>query len=120
MPKMSNSHAFESFTFEGQQDTAKLGLGGSAKFPLALKPAGDWKPTLQESIQTIKQLSESGEIFKQVQQHGGAVLIRGLPITSAQDYSEVAHAFGFPAHEEVGRPPIRTVLAKNVKTANEG
>ncbi|KAJ4423027.1 hypothetical protein N0V82_002294 [Gnomoniopsis sp. IMI 355080] len=51
---------------------------------------------------------------------GGALLIRGLPIHTADDYSEIAHSFGFVAHEEVGRPPIRIVLAKNVKTANEG
>ncbi|KAI0130325.1 hypothetical protein BJ170DRAFT_578513 [Xylariales sp. AK1849] len=117
---MSNSHVFESFTFEGQQDTASFSFGHSAPFPLALKPAGGWEPTLAESIATIKRLSVSGVIFEQVQKHGGALLIRGLPIKTAQDYSEVAHAFGFPAHEEVGRPPIRTVVARNVKTANEG
>lgn len=117
---MSERQLFEAFTFEGQQDTASLGLGTNDLFPLALKPAGAWNPTLEESIQAIKQLSESGELFDQVKRHGGAVLIRGLPITTPQDYSEVAHAFGFSAHEEVGRPPIRTVLAKNVKTANEG
>lgn len=48
------------------------------------------------------------------------MLFRGLPIQTPDDYSEIAHAFGFSAHEEVGRPPIRTVVAKNVKTANEG
>ncbi|KAI0892710.1 Clavaminate synthase-like protein [Annulohypoxylon nitens] len=117
---MSERQLFEAFTFEGQQDAASLGLDTNDLFPLALKPAGAWNPTLEESIQTIKQLSESGELFDQVKRHGGAVLIHGLPITTPQDYSEVAHAFGFSAHEEVGRPPIRTVLAKNVKTANEG
>lgn len=32
----------------------------------------------------------------------------------------MAHAFGFKVHEEVGRPPNSTVLAKNVETVNEG
>lgn len=117
---MAADHVFESFTFEGQQDTAQLGLGHSAPFPLALKPVQGWKPTLQESIEELRRLSQSGAIFEQVRKHGGAVLIRGIPIKTPQDYSEVAHAFGFPAHEEVGRPPIRTELAKNIKTANEG
>ncbi|KAH9894626.1 hypothetical protein F4778DRAFT_283318 [Xylariomycetidae sp. FL2044] len=116
---MSNTQTFEAFEFTGQQDTASFGLL-SAPFPLALKPAGDWKPDLEESIRAIQGISSSGELFDQVRAHGGAVLIRGLPVKTPQDYSQVAHAFGFAAHEEVGRPPLRTVLAKNVKTANEG
>ncbi|KAH8657864.1 hypothetical protein BX600DRAFT_60604 [Xylariales sp. PMI_506] len=117
---MSTKPKFEAFKFEGQQNTADFGFGHSAEFPLALKVAGDSVPTVEESIQAIKELAESGEIFRDVRQHGGAVLIRGLPINTPQEYSDIAHAFGFPAHEEVGRPPIRTILAKNVKTANEG
>ena len=117
---MSERAHFEAFAFAGQQDTATFGLNNSALFPLALKSTDTWKPTLEESIQSIKRLSESGELFERVRDHGGALLIRGLPIKTPQDYSDVAHAFGFSAHEEVGRPPLRTVLAKNVKTANEG
>ncbi|ETS86007.1 hypothetical protein PFICI_04032 [Pestalotiopsis fici W106-1] len=113
-------HRFEAFSFNGQQDTAKLGFDHGVSFPLALRPADGWTPTLDEAIATIRQLSDSGDIFRQVQHHGGAFLIRGLPICTAEDYSKVAHAFGFPPHEEVGRPPLRTVLARNVKTANEG
>ncbi|OTB00537.1 hypothetical protein M426DRAFT_234859 [Hypoxylon sp. CI-4A] len=111
---------FEAFSFAGQQDVLNFGYGANALFPLALEPADDWKPTLEESIRTIKSLSESGEIFDNLGKHGGAVLIRGLPIRTPQEYSDLAHVFGFPVHEEVGRPPLRTVLAKNVKTANEG
>ncbi|KAI5862032.1 Clavaminate synthase-like protein [Durotheca rogersii] len=117
---MSSDHQFEAFTFDGQQDTTNFGLDTSAPFPLALRPANGWNPTLEDSIQAIRRLSESGKIFEDVRIHGGAVLIRGLPIRTPQDYSEVAHAFGFLPHEEVGRPPLRTVLAPNVKTANEG
>ncbi|KAK6063655.1 taurine catabolism dioxygenase [Seiridium cupressi] len=117
---MTDQHGFQSFTFAGQQDTVKFGFDHSAPFPLALRPTDGWKPTLKESVDKIRQLSDSGAIFEQIQHHGGAVLIRGLPIQTPHDYSEVAHAFGFPPHEEVGRPPLRTVLAKNVKTANEG
>ncbi|KAH7024775.1 uncharacterized protein B0I36DRAFT_251075 [Microdochium trichocladiopsis] len=111
---------FEEFLFAGQQDTALLGLPTSAPFPLALRPEGKWEPTLAEAIDTIKRLVESEDFLGRVRGHGGAVLIRGLPISTPDDYSDVAHAFGFEPHEEVGRPPLRTVLAKNVKTANEG
>ncbi|KAI0973182.1 hypothetical protein F4678DRAFT_40667 [Xylaria arbuscula] len=116
---MSKRHSFEEFNFAGQQNTAKFELRG-APFPLALRPADSWEPTISESIDTIKHLVQSENLLGQVREHGGAVLFRGLPITTPQEYSEVAHAFGFEAHEEVGRPPLRTVLAKNVKTANEG
>ncbi|KAK7736648.1 hypothetical protein SLS53_006854 [Cytospora paraplurivora] len=117
---MTSEHTFEPFSFEGQQDVQTFAPLPSAEFPLALRPAGDWKPSLQESVDAIRQLAISGELKELIKKHGGALIIRGLPIKTAEDYSEVAHAFGFVAHEEVGRPPVRTVLAKNVKTANEG
>lgn len=113
-------HRFNSFSFDDQQDTTNFDFNHSASFPLALKPADGWEPTLDEAVEAIRKLAKSGDIFSHLQHHGGAVLIRGLPIQTAEDYSKVAHAFGFPPHEEVGRPPLRTVLAKNVKTANEG
>ena len=111
---------FEDFAFEGQQNNKALGFEWDAPFPLALKAIPTGSPGLSDYIAAIKQLSSSGKLPELVRQHGGAVLIRGIPINSPQDYSDVAHAFGFRAHEEVGRPPMRTVLAKNVKTANEG
>lgn len=117
---MVSDQEFEPFAFEGQVDVNSFSPLLSAEFPLALRPANGWKPSLQESVEVIGQLSSSGELKSLIQRHGGALLIRGLPIKTAEDYSKVAHAFGFVAHEEVGRPPIRTVLAKNVKTANEG
>jgi hypothetical protein len=117
---MAVTPTLESFLFDGQQDTAQLGLGHSAPFPLALKPIQYYEPTLQESIAEFKRLADSGAILEQVRKHGGAALIRGLPIKTSQDFSELAHAFGFPPHEEVGRPPLRAELAKNIKTSNEG
>lgn len=118
--KMASEQKFESFTFEGQEDVKTFSPLPSAEFPLALRPADGWNPSLQESVGAISQLSSSGELKKLIGRHGGALLIKGLPIKTPDDYSKVAHAFGFVAHEEVGRPPIRTVLAKNIKTANEG
>lgn len=110
----------EEFRFEGQRSMSTLGFQSDYSFPLALKVDSGWKPTVTQAADHIRALSTSGPLFDAVQQHGGALIIRGLPIQSAEDYSLIAHAFGFEAHEEVGRPPVRTVLAKNVKTANEG
>ncbi|TVY81454.1 Clavaminate synthase-like protein [Lachnellula suecica] len=111
---------FTEFTFKGQQNTSSLGFQTSLPFPLALKPSRETQPTLPESIAAIQTAISSGALFRRIQDHGGALLLRGLPISTPQEYSELAHAFGLHAHEEVGRPPHRTVLAKNVKTANEG
>lgn len=117
---MSVSEFFKPFSFEGQKDTTELGFPSSFPFPLALRLKDGPRPGLEEVVEAVTAISKSGVLFDLVQQHGGALLIRGLPIHTAADYSAVAHAFGLAAHEEIGRPPNRTVLAKNVKTANEG
>ncbi|KAF7562743.1 hypothetical protein G7046_g1398 [Stylonectria norvegica] len=109
---------FQPFSIPGQQDTTTFGLSWNAPFPLALKANGS--PSLAQSIEALEKLAQSGELTRLVKQHGGAILFRGLPITTPDDYSKIAHAFGFRPHVEVGRPPLRTVLAPNVKTANEG
>ncbi|KAJ4987137.1 taurine catabolism dioxygenase [Stagonosporopsis vannaccii] len=111
---------FKTVELDGQQRTSSFGYADDQLFPLALQTAADWKPDLEEAVTHLESLSKTGTIFELVQRHGGALLIRGLPIKTAEDYSRIAHAFGFAPHEEVGRPPIRTVLARNVKTANEG
>lgn len=92
----------EEFRFEGQRNTSTLGYQENYSFPLALKVDTDWRPTVDEAADHIRTLSTSGALFEAVQQHGGALIIRGLPIQSADDYSLIAHAFGFEAHEEVG------------------
>ncbi|CZR57569.1 uncharacterized protein PAC_07458 [Phialocephala subalpina] len=112
---MAVSDFFTPFTFDGQRDDVAEGT-----FPLALKVKDTTSPTLESSITSLQALSKVGELSSLINHHGGSLLIRGLPIKTPQDYSLAAHAFGFRAHEEVGRPPNRTVLAKNVKTANEG
>lgn len=117
---MANEPKFQPFAFEGQQDIQAFANLPRAEFPLALRPANGWNPSQQDSVEAISHFASSGELKRLIQKHGGALLLRGLPIKTPEDYSIIAHAFGFVAHEEVGRPPIRTVLAKNVKTANEG
>jgi alpha-ketoglutarate-dependent taurine dioxygenase len=110
--------SFKPFTFDGQQETADFVLAWNAPFPLALAVEG--ADDVSSSIKKLRELTESGELHSLIRRHGGAILFRGLPLKTPDDYSKVAHAFGFRHHIEVGRPPLRTVLAPNVKTANEG
>ena len=109
---------FEAISLPNSQSTSTFGYPTSQSFPLALRTTSPL--SISQAIAAITSLRNSGQLSTLLTQHGGALLIRGLPIHTASDYSEVAHAFGFAAHEEVGRPPVRTVLARNVKTANEG
>lgn len=109
---------FEPFTFDSQQDTSTFGLSPSAAFPLALTVNN--VGTIPQAVEAILDFTKSGRLESSVKKHGGAILFRGLPLRTPDDYSKVAHAFGLRPHHEVGRPPLRTVLAPNVKTANEG
>ncbi|KAL2813582.1 hypothetical protein BJX63DRAFT_431923 [Aspergillus granulosus] len=61
--------------------------------------------TIPQAISTISNLADTGHLRNLAKQHGGALLIRSLPIKP-------------PLITAV--PPVRTVLAPNVKTANEG
>ncbi|KAF8866243.1 Clavaminate synthase-like protein [Acephala macrosclerotiorum] len=91
---MTTSNFFVPFTFSGQRDDVSEGL-----FPLALQ-VKDSAPTLESSVSALETMAKSGELSSLLHSHGGALLIRGFPIETPQDYSDV--------------------LAKNVKTANEG
>ncbi|GJN92979.1 hypothetical protein Rhopal_006024-T1 [Rhodotorula paludigena] len=50
----------------------------------------------------------------------GALLLRDIPVKSANDFSRLLHAFGWTAHIDVGNPVNRVVHAPNVANANEG
>ncbi|KAL4938457.1 hypothetical protein BDV06DRAFT_231878 [Aspergillus oleicola] len=109
---------FEPFEFDGQRDTEDFGLPLSAPFPLALKATNI--TTVPEAVSAIRSFTNSNALRSLTRKHGGAILIRGPPIATPHDYSEIAHAFGLKPHIKIGRPPLRTILAPNVKTANEG
>ncbi|KAF4918698.1 Clavaminate synthase-like protein [Colletotrichum viniferum] len=76
---------FEAFKVPGQQDTAKFGLSWSSSFPLGLK--ANKTLNLTESIEAVQRFTRSGDLIKLIGQHGGAALIRGLPIKTPDDYS---------------------------------
>lgn len=50
----------------------------------------------------------------------GVILFRGFPVKEAAAFSEFVGAFRFPnPHREIGLAGKRSVVAENIKTANE-
>lgn len=90
----------------------------NTSFPVSLKPY-DTDATLSQKVSDIKKLVKSGEIRRLLNTHGG-IYFQDLNILNAEEFSEFAHAFGYVPHEDIGNPVRRTILAKNVATANEG
>ena len=100
------------------QRTATIGKH-QVVFPGVITPLESG--VFQKHLETIK-ATPRDEIVGLLQKHGGAIVLRGFGHSSAQEFSDLAHALrlGPRPHQEVGRPPRRTVLAKGVSTANEG
>lgn len=108
---------FESFALPTSNQRA-LGAPHPAGtvLPLALRPSAP--TTLDAAITRIRALQSTDELTALLASHG-ALLFRGLPITSAHDFSAFAHAFGYARHEIVGIVVERGELAPNVAPANE-
>ncbi|KAK5661146.1 hypothetical protein OQA88_11037 [Cercophora sp. LCS_1] len=87
-------------------------------FPLSLRPTRA-DASLDEIVAEVRDLSASGRIKSLLNRHG-AVYFQGLGLRNPHEFSKFAHAFGWKAHEDIGNPVRRTILAKNVATANEG
>ena len=100
------------------QRSARIGKN-PVVFPGIITPLGSG--VFHKNLESIGATSRD-EIVGLLQKHGGALLLRGFGLSSAQDFSDIVHALGLGPHphQEVGRPPRRTVLAKGVSTANEG
>ncbi|KAF9019646.1 Clavaminate synthase-like protein [Hymenopellis radicata] len=95
----------------------------SPPFPETLLFPGIYgPPSSRDNSENLLGDVPSGSEFKALlKAHGGAVIFRGFGVETAEDFSR----FGFatkvgPPHDEVGRPPLRTIYAENVVTANEG
>lgn len=63
------------------------------------------------AVKLVEQWAASGELKETLKAHGGALVLRGLPLPTADAFSKVAFAtkVGTVPHVEVGRPPKRTV-----------
>ncbi|KAL4866621.1 hypothetical protein BDV12DRAFT_198971 [Aspergillus spectabilis] len=87
-------------------------------FPLALTPIPPNHP-VAEKVSAINSLSANGTISSLLLTHG-AIYFKNLQLTSADEFSAFASAFGWTPHEDIGNPVRRTIHAYNVATANEG
>lgn len=110
--------AFEPFTLpSSNQRTLGAPHPANTVIPLALKPTAP--TTLDDAIDTVKSLQANGKTFTNLLATHGTLLFRGLPISSADDFSRFAHAFGYRPHEIIGIVVDRPLLAPNVAPANE-
>ncbi|OBT60937.1 hypothetical protein VE03_09276 [Pseudogymnoascus sp. 23342-1-I1] len=89
-------------------------------FPLGLRPtASRENPSIAEATAHIRELADQGIIQSLLTKHG-VILFRGLPIADAAGFSAFTESFKFPRHyQEIGLAGKRSVVAGNVKTANE-
>ncbi|GAA5904954.1 hypothetical protein JCM6882_002403 [Rhodosporidiobolus microsporus] len=96
-------------------------LASSASFP-GLYRLSSPVHSVEEAVAALSRWAETGDLKATLKAHGGALLLRGLPLSDPHAFSKIASAsrVGTQPHEEVGRPPKRTVLAPAVSTANEG
>lgn len=113
------------FTSSHYSPTTTLGepYESGIAFPLSLSPAGGANVSASDLAHAIRRQSEEGggkgEIHDLLGKHG-AIYFQGLGLKTAAEFSDFAHAFGWTPHEDIGNPVRRTVLARNVATANEG
>jgi len=87
-------------------------------FPLALTPSNP-ESSISSLVNEIKHLSQTNTIRSLLTQHGG-IYFSNLGLKDAEEFSQLAAAFGWSPHEDIGNPVRRTVHAYNVATANEG
>lgn len=116
-PSSSSKLTFEPFTLpaSNQRILGAPHAPGTVS-PLALKPSST--TTLEEAIARVRELQETNTLTSLLASHG-TLLFRGIPVTSAADFSAFAHAFGYKPHEIVGIVVERGELAPNVAKANE-
>ena len=87
-------------------------------FPLSLT-TDQSAASSEDVLSEIQKLSSSGELQNLLNKHG-AIYFQNLNLQDADEFSKFTHAFGWLPHEDIGNPVRRTILAKNVATANEG
>lgn len=111
-----------SITFKVAPYAPSIGVAApyppNTKLPLSLTPTKRSQP-IAALASAIRELSSKGTIRELLTCHGG-IYFQKLGLSSADEFSQFASAFGWVAHEDIGNPVRRTVLAYNVATANEG
>ena len=111
--------AATTFRIGPYEPTIKLPLqNGDTNFPLSLVPT-DPQAQTDDIVAAARDLAVTDQIRTLLDNHG-AIYFQNLRLKDAHEFSKFAHAFGWTPHEDIGNPVRRTVLAKNVATANEG
>lgn len=98
--------------------TVKLQLQQQTDFPISLAPS-DRDAKVDDIVAAARDLAVTGQVRNLLDKHG-AIYFQNLKLQDAHEFSKFAHAFGWLPHEDIGNPVRRTILAKNVATANEG
>lgn len=107
------------FQTKGYKPSVQLSLpSGNTNFPVSLGSSDPLART-DDIIAAATDLRATGQIQSLLDRHG-AIYFQNLRLKDAHEFSKFAHAFGWSPHEVIGNPVRRTVLAKNVATANEG
>lgn len=117
MGSIALPHVFEQVEYKPAVTLPEPYPAGTA-FPLTFSPSQAQTP-VSEIVSELRHLSETGQIRTLLNAHG-AIYFQDLGLKNAEEFSKFAHAFGYVPHEDIGNPVRRTVLAKNVATANEG
>lgn len=88
----------------------------SVPFPVVLSP----KSTIPFSLSLFRQTINTHKPFIDSLLHtAGAVLFRGFPVTTAEDFNYVVEAFGYEELPYVGGAAPRTNVLGRVFTSNE-
>lgn len=106
-------------------DRLQAPYSGHGHFPLALSAvhASDSQngtSSISSLTEEVAHLSSDNEIRALLDAHGGAIFFPNLGLRSPDEFSAFAGSFGWKAHEDIGNPVRRTIIAPNVATANEG
>ncbi|KAF2001515.1 Clavaminate synthase-like protein [Amniculicola lignicola CBS 123094] len=116
MASLASTSAFQISQFDRAVELPAPYSPGTP-FPISLSPSKGAE--LKSLIADIHHRTANGDIRSLLTKHS-AILFQDLGLKDANEFSRFAHAFGFVEHEDIGNPVRRTILAKNVATANEG
>lgn len=92
----------------------------SKPFPTVISPPSSSIPIAALSLPLFTRSIKNQKPYLDSLLHGaGAVLFRGFPVNSAEDFNDVVEAFGFDEFPYVGGAAPRSSVVGRVFTANE-
>lgn len=133
MPSLTQSSSWKPDQASFQKQIESVVDDDVIDFPLILRPTQK-SPTVDDVLQGAHELAvnpsamhrDDSPIRNLLDHSGGAVLFRGMPLRSAQDFSQYVEAlsgkgqYAWTPHEVIGMHVLRKPQAQNVYTVNEG